>query len=346
MPAYVEALLSELEMRRHEIESEALTTIYLGGGTPSSLPVGQLSKLMEGIAGRIDISSVTEITLEVNPEDVSTDFLKHIKSLGFNRISMGVQSLNDDELRTVGRRHTASEAIAAIDRLAEEFDNYSLDIIFGLPQQTLQTLDSTLGKILSFRPPHLSAYLLSYEPGTRLYAALMASKIAETPEADAELMYRTVTSRLAETGYQHYEISNYSLPGFHSRHNSAYWTMAPYLGLGASAHSYDGAVRRYNPSSIKAYLEAIKDSKCCYIIDEEAEWQRFNDLILVSLRTSAGFPLEKLSTTPDYIADEFLAQLRPMIRSGKVVEENGVIRIPSERWLTSDSIMRDLIVSF
>ncbi|MDE5607657.1 MAG: radical SAM family heme chaperone HemW [Muribaculaceae bacterium] len=346
VPAYIDAMIEELRMRKDEISSEPLTTIYLGGGTPSSLPVSQLAKLMEAIGHSFDTSSVIETTIEVNPEDVTPEFLKDVKALGFNRVSMGVQSLSDTELQAVGRRHTAEEALTAIGLVASAFKNYNVDIIFGLPYQTLGSLTSTLDRILTFRPPHVSAYLLSYEPGTRLYAALMASKVREISDSEAEEMYSYVSSRLNQAGYCHYEISNYALPGYRSRHNSAYWKLKPYLGLGASAHSFDGDIRRYNPSSIKSYIEAINAGKCCYIIDEEADWQKFNDMILVSLRTSDGILLSSLESWPERFAVDFMSQLQPLISGGNVINDNGAIKIPQEKWLTSNAVMRELILSY
>lgn len=345
MPAYVDALLQELEMRRDEIESQRLTTIYIGGGTPSSLPPGLLSKLFEGIHRLIDTSAVVETTIEVNPEDVTADFLNHTLSLGADRLSMGVQSLNDSELRAVGRRHSAAVALKAVEMIAARFENYSVDVIFGLPGQTLESLTATVDRLLAFRPPHISAYLLSYEPGTRLYAALSVGKVKEVSEDEAEIMYREVAGRLADAGYDHYEISNYALPGRYSRHNSSYWNMTPYLGLGAAAHSFDGHLRRYNPSSINTYIETINNHKCCYIIDEETDRQRFNDLLLVTFRTSAGFPLSALDRWPAEIAGNFRSQAGQLLSTGKLICRDGVLTIPPENWLTSDAVLRQLIIT-
>ncbi|MDE6801575.1 MAG: radical SAM family heme chaperone HemW [Muribaculaceae bacterium] len=344
--AYIDALISELRLRKSEIAGEPVKTIYIGGGTPSSLSHQQFAKLMRGIWEEIDTSEVVESTIEVNPDDVTPEFLNHVKSLGVNRVSMGVQSLNDAELKAVGRRHSADGALSAIKDVASAFDNFSLDIIFGLPGQTIATLSDTLDQIIAFQPSHLSAYLLSYEPGTRLYAALMASKIKEVSDSEAEGMYRLVTDRLRSAGYEHYEISNYARPGLRSRHNSSYWSMTPYLGLGSSAHSFDGKIRRYNPSSIKSYIEVINSGKCCYIIDDEAEWQQFNDLILVSMRTSEGLSLSRLDSMPRHYVDDFTAQLRPLLSQGAVIMENGSIKIPERNWLTSDAIIRELILSY
>lgn len=345
MPAYVDALLQELEMRRDEIESQRLTTIYIGGGTPSSLPLGLLSKLFEGIHRLIDTSAVVETTIEVNPEDVTADFLNHTLSLGADRLSMGVQSLNDSELRAVGRRHSAGVALKAVEMIAARFENYNVDVIFGLPGQTLESLTATVDRLLAFRPPHISAYLLSYEPGTRLYAALSVGKVKEVSEDEAEIMYREVAGRLADAGYDHYEISNYALPGRYSRHNSSYWNLTPYLGLGAAAHSFDGHLRRYNPSSINTYIETINNHKCCYIIDEETDWQRFNDLLLVTFRTSAGFPLSALDRWPAEIAGNFRSQAGQLLSTGKLICRDGVLTIPPENWLTSDAVLRQLIIT-
>lgn len=336
---YIDAVVAELEMRRHELRNEVIRTLYVGGGTPSSLDHKLLHRLLDGVV----CEGVEEFTVEVNPEDVNCDLLSVLKSAGVNRVSMGVQSLNDDELVRVGRRHSAADAIRAIDAIAQQFDNFSLDIIFGLPGQTIESLETTVSGILSFRPPHLSAYLLSYEPGTRLYAQLMTGKVKETSDSLAENMYRLVTDSFGSAGYEHYEISNYALPGMMSRHNSSYWNMTPYLGLGASAHSFDGTVRRFNPSNINEYISAINARKCCYIIDDETDRQRFNDRIIVALRTAAGLDIDSLSCFPG-LQDEFFMQLMPLVNDGRVIFDGSKVVIPPENWLRADSVIRELIL--
>lgn len=345
---YIRSVTTELRLRYQELEGEPVSTIYIGGGTPTSLDLAQLTILLEAISSTVDMSAVEEFTVEANPEDINATLLNLLAERGVNRISMGVQSLNDDELISVGRLHTASRALEAIESVASRFNNYSLDIIFGLPGQTLKTLSTTLDSILSFLPPHLSTYLLSYEPGTRLYARLLAGKVKETSEEIACEMYALICRRLSEAGYIHYEISNHALPGFHSRHNSAYWDSTPYLGLGVSAHSFIRGHRVYNPNDIKSYVNAINDGSSCYIIDEETEANRFNDCIITSLRTARGFDLNQLTSWSPSIRKVFMRQLADLEK--KSLEEPCIERvgdklfIPSSHWLTADAVLRQLII--
>ena len=220
---YIDALIAELSLRRSEI-SEPVTTVYFGGGTPSVLPVAELQRLAGAIAGNVDISRVEEFTIEMNPEDVTADLLSACRDMGINRISMGVQSFDDNMLRAINRRHDARRALAAIELLGNQDWNYSTDLMFGLPGQTLHDWQRDVDRLMDIKPPHMSAYLLSYEPGTRLYAMLQAGKVSEASEQLASDMQRYVTECARANGYLHYEISNYAQPGHQSRHNSSYWT--------------------------------------------------------------------------------------------------------------------------
>lgn len=338
--AYIDALVGEYGLRRHEVDGAPLRTIYIGGGTPSSLPPSMLGRIVEAV----DTSAVEEFTVEVNPEDVTPDMVASLRDMGVSRISMGVQSLDDAELRAIGRRHSAARAVEAAGIIARCFDNFSLDVIFGLPGQTLESLGRTLSGILDLNPAHISAYLLSYEPGTRLYAQLLAGKVVEATDEQAERMYALVEDTLATRGYDHYEISNYARPGCRSLHNSSYWDMTPYLGLGVSAHSFDGLTRRFNPSDISGYISAINAGRCCYIIDEENDRQRFNDRLIVSLRTSRGLDPSILDAYPRPLVDEFYRRLEPLARCGRLIVDRSSVTIPSRSWLTSDAVLRDLIL--
>lgn len=343
--ALVDALLRELDMRREEVV-QPVTTLYLGGGTPSSLPVDDLQHLVDGLKERVDLSRLEEFTIEVNPEDVTAGLVDALTRMGVNRVSMGIQSLNDAELQAVGRRHSASTALDAMDVIAARIPNYSVDLIFGLPGQTLETLSTSLDTIIERRPPHVSVYLLSYEPGTLLWTRLQQGKVTETPDETATEMYHLVTSRLAAAGYLHYEISNYSLPGMHSRHNSSYWDFTPYLGLGPSAHSFDGTTRRYNPSSIKKYLDTINQGSICYIEEPPSLLDRFNDLIITTLRTSRGLDLASLEGKwPREMVETLEREAAPLVARGALTREGCRLTIPHERWLTADDVMRQLIIA-
>ena len=260
--AYVEAVVAEARLRCAELRGEAVRTLYMGGGTPSQLPLPLLERLLAGLGEVIDLGSVEEFTVEANPDDVTPQWSAAVKALGVNRVSMGVQSFEDPILRAIGRRHTARQAVEAVNALRQAgIDNISIDLIYGLPGQTVASWARSVEEAIALEPQHISAYGLTYEEGTRLWRQRESGEVVEVPEEQCLEMYRTLVEMLAAAGYEHYEISNFALPGYHSRHNSSYWDETPYLGLGSAAHSYDGAVRRYNPADLQEYIATIASGK-------------------------------------------------------------------------------------
>lgn len=336
---YISSIEREYRLRKTEIE-EPYHTIYIGGGTPSSLEIANLQSLLSFCEAEIK-GDIVEFTIEVNPEDVTTSLIELLKHYGVNRVSMGIQSLVVEELKSVGRNHTPKCALKSASLIADSFSNYSYDLIFGLPGQTLDSLTFSLEQLLELRPPHISVYLLSYEPGTRLYARLVAGKIEETDDATVNRMYTLIRERLRSAGYVHYEISNYALPGFESRHNSSYWASVPYLGLGASAHSFDGKLRRFNPSNLKEYIRSINAGLPAAIIDEEDADNRLNDILITRLRTSCGLRTGEIS---DADFQRIKASVDMLTQRGLLEINGDSIRIPEDRWLVSDNILRELIV--
>lgn len=334
LDALLDALPREFELRKTEI-AEPFTTIYIGGGTPSIVHPSKLAQLCK----TLPISDIEEFTIEVNPEDVTTERIKAWRDIGINRISMGVQSFDDNELREIRRRHTAVDSIKAIENLLEGgIENISCDLIYGLPGQTLASWQRSLSQLISFRLPHISAYCLSYEPGTALYARMTAGKITPTDDDTLTAMYSLLCHLTADAGYEHYEISNFALPGMRSRHNSSYWTGTSYLGLGPGAHSFDGRIRRFNPGNLKAYLE----SESITVIDEELEDERFNDTIITALRTADGLDLNNLTADRAGYISKAAA---PFIADGQLIRTaGGNIRISESAWFRSDAILRELIL--
>ncbi|MCI9607535.1 MAG: radical SAM family heme chaperone HemW [Muribaculaceae bacterium] len=335
--SYIDAVGNELESRRGEL-CEEVKTVYIGGGTPSCLPAEAFEKLLT----LLPESGVEEFTVEANPEDITADFLNMLRGSAVNRISMGVQSLNDSELRAVGRRHTAADAIRAARLIADAGFNMSLDLIYGLPGQTLQSWEESLKGVIGVRPQHLSCYLLSYEPGTRLYAMRLAGKVTEATEEVAEEMYRHLTATAAAAGYNHYEISNFALPGFEARHNSAYWNMTPYLGLGPGAHSFDGHTRRFNPPDMAGYLKAggVGITK----VDSENDSERFNDFVITALRTSSGLDLNLCEVLFGRRRRKNIENTAaPLIRRGVMWMDGNHTGICESHWLRSDAVMIEFI---
>lgn len=346
MRRYAAALTAEWRMRQRELEAEKVSTVYIGGGTPSALPYPLLRQIIESIAdGGIDVIALDEFTIEANPEDLTEEWIRQVASLGINRISMGVQSFDDAELASVRRHHTAQRAKEALSILAESGMNYSADLIYGLPSQSLEGWEKNIETLLAFNPPHFSAYLLSYEPGTPLHGRLQRGEVEEATEELAESMYAALCRKSAEAGYRHYEISAFAHPGAEAKHNGSYWNFTPYLGLGCAAHSFSPrGVRSFNLPNILAYLDRIENGGTAFEVDEETETDRLNDYIITSLRTDNGLSFDFLrSRWGEGAYDRLMKNARPFIESGKLETTDDGIRIPETEWLTADAILRELI---
>jgi oxygen-independent coproporphyrinogen-3 oxidase len=343
---YVEALISEAQLRHAELRDEPVKTLYLGGGTPSQLPVSLLSRLLKGLGGVLDLSRVEECTVEANPDDVTPEWCTALQSLGVNRVSMGVQSFEDDILRNIGRRHTAAQVMDAVTHLRKAgITNISIDLIYSLPGQTLASWTDTVNKAINLEPCHISAYGLTYEPGTRLWHQRERGEVTEVPEEQCLEMYRILIERLKDAGFEHYEISNFALPGFRSRHNSSYWNDTPYLGLGASAHSYDGLVRRVNPPDLTGYISAMQASKTCFDEERMTRWERYDERVMLGLRTSDGVCAERLRE--DFGEEawrHFLREAKPHIDKGHLcLMDNSRYVLTDKGIMLSDAVIRDLM---
>lgn len=339
---FVESLSREWAMRRHELGDAPVRTIYLGGGTPSILSTDELNI----IASLLPVSKLEEFTLEANPEDISIQRVKDMISIGINRISIGVQSLNDRELQAVGRCHTSQDAIEAIATIRKAgISNISADLIYGLPEQTADSWRESVQRLSECGITHLSAYALSYEPGTRLYSMLRAGKIKEASQELSEEMYNILCETMARQGFLHYEISNFAIPGMHSRHNSSYWDYTPYLGLGPGAHSFDGQVRRVNPSRLQSYNEAMMAGRIFYETEEETPVDRLNDIIITAMRTKEGLCMEKFRQAGgDFALTRLKRNANVFIKSGRIVCTDTSMYIPERYWLVSDAILRELLI--
>lgn len=343
---YVDALIGEAVLRRCELHGEAVRTLYLGGGTPSQLPLPLLSRLVEGLRGALDLHGVEEFTIEANPDDVTPEWCAALPALGVNRVSMGVQSFEDRILRAIGRRHTSQQVVKAVENLHDVgIGNISLDLIYGLPGQTLDSWAESVDQAIALAPRHVSAYWLTYEPGTRLWRQREQGEVAEVPEDVCIAMYHLLVKRLQEAGFEHYEISNFSLPGYHSRHNSSYWDGTPYLGLGAAAHSYDRNVRRSNPHDLHAYISCIAAGKTACIEEEMTLWERYDERVMLSLRTASGMDVECLRQEfGDELAGHFLHEVQRHIAAGNIRREgDSRYVLTTDGILLSDSVMHDLM---
>lgn len=342
---YIDALLVEAVLRKKELNSETLTTAYLGGGTPSLLSITQLSKLVNGLKKVFDFSEVEEFTIEVNPDDVTADYIQQAKSLGINRVSMGVQSFSDEDLRFINRRHTAKQATDAIHIINKAgIDNISIDLIYGIPGQNIEMWKNNVDTAISLSVQHISAYTLMYEDGTRLSVMRSLGKITEMDDDVVAAMYDYLVAQLKSNGYIHYEISNFALPGLHSRHNSSYWNLTPYLGLGVAAHSFDGTVRRFNPSNLKMYLDTLGEGKLCVEVENITEAERYDEYVMLRLRTADGIDADELMHRfGEKYYQFFIEKAKPLVSERSLINENGRYYIPENHIMISDNITCDLL---
>ncbi len=343
---YVEALIAEARLRKAELNGKPVKTLYMGGGTPSQLPLPLLARLIDGLKATLDLNAVQEFTLEANPDDVTPEWCAAVRALGVNRVSMGVQSFQDAVLRLVGRRHTARQAIDAVASLRHAgIDNISIDLIYGLPGQTLETWAESVRQAVDLRPQHISAYGLTYEPGTRLWQQRECGEVVEASEDQYLDMYRILVGILQVAGYEHYEISNFALPGYRSRHNSSYWNETPYLGLGAAAHSYDGTMRRSNPADLCGYIRRITSGQPACQVEDLAWWERYDERVMLGLRTADGVDAHRLrSDFGDKAWAHFVSEARRHIDAGNMIcTDDGRYILTSEGIVLSDSVMRDLM---
>ena len=291
---YVEALCQEMKMRCQGAEN--ISTIYLGGGTPSQLTTDQLRQILHRAYIYNKVEKDAEVTIEVNPDDVTERFANDLTQLPVNRISMGVQTFDDKRLRFLHRRHTAEQVTTAVDRLrAAGIKNISIDLMYGFPGETIADCEADIAKALSLQVEHISTYCLMIEEDTQLQQMLQQGNITETEEELERQMYETIINRLEDGGYEQYELSNFARPGFHSRHNSSYWDGTPYIGIGAAAHSYDIESRSWNIADIKQYIQGMANSQRIYEEERLDSDTRYNDAITVALRTSRGLDLQALS---------------------------------------------------
>ena len=344
--AYVDALCQELTLRAEELPAdEAITTIYLGGGTPSQLTTDQLDRLFSYIY-KVYRSQPVEVTMECNPDDITPAFADWIAQSPIDRISMGAQTFSDDRLRLLRRRHTAAEVRRATTLLCQAgIRNISIDLMFGFPGETLADWEQDIDEALRLGVEHISAYSLMYEEGTTLHRWLSEGRIQEIDDDLSLRMYDCLVDRLTAAGYRHYEISNFALPQRESRHNSSYWRDVPYMGLGASAHSFDGRQRSWNVADIETYIAAIgRGERPCTVeaLDPDTHYE---DVVLTSLRTAEGIDLGKIRRDfGSQRLDFLLAAADQDLRQGYLVREDDHLRLTRRGIYLSDGITARLFV--
>lgn len=342
---YLSAVIRELELRKDYLEGEPVETIYFGGGTPSQLQAADFSRIFEAIHRLFDVSPCAEITLEANPDDMTPGYVAGLQTLPFNRVSMGVQSFKEEDLRFLNRRHNREQALLAVDLCKKNgLENISVDLIYGLPGQSLEEWKQNLDTVIRLDIPHISAYHLIYEEGTALYKLKEAGKIIPVDEDLSVALFTSLIDQLTANGYLHYEISNFARPGMLSRHNSSYWIGKKYLGIGPSAHSYNGQNRQWNISSLPGYLQAIDKG----VPDIEIEYldinTRYNDFIITGLRTMWGIKFNEIQQ--QFGKDKLIycqKQAAPYLKQGLLIEKDDTLTLSRNGIFISDSIMSDLL---
>ena len=342
---YVRALCEELRIRKDYLQEEDIETIYLGGGTPSQLSQKELELIFTTIYNIYKVKENAEITLEANPDDLTPEYVTMLRQLPINRISMGIQTFQENTLKLLHRRHTAQQAVEAFYRCREAgFQNISIDLMYGLPGETLEMWIHDLKQAIGLHPEHISAYHLIYEEGTVLWKLREECQVKEADEDLSVSLFSTLIDMLTQAGYQHYEISNFCLPGLHSQHNSSYWTGKKYLGCGPSAHSYNGVSRQWNVASLDKYMTGISSGQPDFELEELDLYTRYNDFVITSIRTCWGMPLSRLQTEyGEELYHYCLRMAKPHLEQGVLQLQDEVLKLTSKGIFVSDGIMSDLL---
>jgi oxygen-independent coproporphyrinogen-3 oxidase len=321
----------------------SLHSIYFGGGTPSLLSASELKVLLETIHKHYSVSGQVEITLEANPDDISIDKANQWLKLGINRLSIGIQSFHEQNLRTMNRAHNAKEAHNAIEIVKNAgFTNYSVDLIFALPDLTDEMWIQNLNKIIASKVPHLSCYNLTIEEQTALSKLISDNKIAPLTEKTSIRQFNTTMDLLQKSGYEQYEISNYCLPTMESKHNSAYWDQTEYLGIGPSAHSYLGKERSLNVAHNMKYIQAIEMNLFKREVENRSLKNEFNEHIMIRLRTSKGIDSTELVLKYNKFYEQMQRSLAMQIKLGSVSVKNGVIKLTKKGKFIADQVAMEL----
>lgn len=341
----ISAMKKEIFLRKEELKNNSLKSLYFGGGTPSILTADEIHSLIDEVLKYFSFEKDIEITLEANPDDLNKTFLKDLSKSLVNRLSIGTQSFFEEDLKLMNRAHNASEAESSIKRAQDfGFDNLSIDLIYGSPSSNLEIWKENLNKTIALEIPHISSYALTVEPKTALENWVSKGKISTPKEEDQNLEFYYMTDFLKDYGFEHYEVSNFAKPGFHSRHNSAYWKYKEYLGIGPSAHSYNGTdVRSWNVANNQQYIKKLNSNILAKETEILSEQDQFNEMIMIGLRTIWGVDLENLNQKfSENILNYFNKEIQNKIEEGILEIENNHLKIPENHWFMADGIAADL----
>lgn len=342
--ALVEALRTELVMQKRYLNGEKIETIYLGGGTPSLLTAAELAEILATVHDQFSVHPEAEITLEGNPDDLTKEKLHALKAIGINRLSIGIQSFDDGILKFFNRAHNASMALSSVhDARAAGFENISIDLMYAIPGQDLESWKKNITKAIGLQPEHISSYSLTIEEKT-VFGRWASQKKLLVPDNDESAIELTaLVNALANAGYQHYEVSNFAKPGYISRHNSSYWVGKYYLGIGPSAHSYDGHSRQFNISNNHLYIRSIQSERVPATHETLTREDKINDWILTTLRTSWGTDLKKLRQDHEYdLLQVHHKYVNNLIAGNLAVVNNDTLILTASGRLLADKIASDL----
>ncbi|MBD0723945.1 coproporphyrinogen III oxidase [Flavobacterium sp. L1I52] len=344
------ALAKEIVMRKNELldcarsdKDELVETIYFGGGTPSRLSIADLKLLIDAVFDNYSISENPEITLEANPDDLSEEYLIALKQIGINRLSIGIQSFFEEDLQMMNRAHNSAEAKKCLELASQYFDNISLDLIYGIPGMSNEKWKQNIETALRFNIPHISSYALTVEPKTALNKLIQTGKIAEPKDEVASEHFMILVEILEKNGFVHYELSNFGKPDFFSKNNSAYWLGKKYIGIGPSAHSYDGISRSWNVANNVLYIKSIEENKLPNETEKLSVEDRYNEYIMTGLRTIWGVSLDRIQNEfgQDYL-DYLLKQSQKFLNDDLLFIENNILKPTLKGKFLTDGIASDL----
>ncbi len=339
------ALAKEIEMRKSEFEDEVVETIYFGGGTPSRLQITDLRLQLDSIYENYTVAQNPEITLEANPDDLSNDYLMGLSKIGINRLSIGIQSFFEDDLKRMNRAHNSAEAKECLQEATKYFDNISVDLIYGIPGMSNEKWLKNIEMALSFNIPHISSYALTVEPKTALHSFIQKGIIPQPEEDVAQEHFQILLDKLAENDFIHYELSNFGKENYFSKNNSSYWLGKKYIGIGPSAHSYDGEKRGWNVSNNALYLKSISENKVPIETETLTKTDRYNEYIMTGLRTIWGVSLDRIATEfGNTYLDYLNKQSQKYLEDNLLFVDENILRTTKKGKFLSDGIASDLFL--
>ena len=355
MEEYVEAVVKEFKSSRFKVQKilrsygltvlrSSVLTVYFGGGTPTLLPVLLLEKILNAVYENFEVDSDAEITIEANPEQCSLDYLSALRKIGFNRLSIGIQSFNDEVLRFLGRTHSAKDALVAVENAQKAgFENISVDLMYGIYLRSLQDWERELKTVFGLLVKHLSAYSLTVEENTLLHKKIAQQIMLNLDEEQSLQEMKLLMEEAEKNGFEHYEVSNFALKDFRSKHNSNYWNGTPYVGFGAGAHSFTGDTRSWNIAHVEKYIQAIQKNEPCFETERLTPENQYNEYVLLRLRTKEGIDLKHLENCFGIEKRDYFLQALQSIDSSFYKIEYDVVTITKEGLPLLDYITEKLL---